>query len=136
MPFDKFLAERRRRMAAVVRDAMQRLADTSYEPHMEEGVRCPPPSKSSSCALWSTLTSCRRVARSLTALGQERQRRSFFPTVALYADGDRYDGLPELSDAVGIDGNPWFAWAAELPDGRVLLSVLRETYERDDPAPI
>jgi hypothetical protein len=44
----------------------------------------------------------------------------------LYADGEVYDGLLELSDAYEIDGNPWSLWSADLPDARVLLSVLRD----------
>jgi len=48
------------------------------------------------------------------------------PDGRLYADGETYDSLIELSEALGITGNPWSTWAAELADGRVLLSVLRD----------
>ena len=54
------------------------------------------------------------------------------PDGRLYADGETYDSLIDLSEAVGVSGNPWSTWAAELADGRVLLSVLRDAYADTD----
>ena len=54
------------------------------------------------------------------------------PDGRLYADGETYDSLIDLSEAVGVSGNPWSTWAAELADGRVLLSVLRVAYADTD----
>jgi hypothetical protein len=55
------------------------------------------------------------------------------PDGRLCAEGETYDSLLELSDAPGVGGNPWSAWAAELADGRLLLSVVREAYAGKDP---
>lgn len=54
------------------------------------------------------------------------------PDGRLYAEGETYDSPIELSEALGMSGNPWSTWAAELADGRVLLSVLREAYMDSD----
>jgi hypothetical protein len=54
------------------------------------------------------------------------------PDGRLYADGETYDSLIELSEALDVSGNPWSTWAAELADGRVLLSVLRDAYADTD----
>jgi hypothetical protein len=36
------------------------------------------------------------------------------PDGRLYAEGETYDNLIELSEALGVSGNPWSTWAAEL----------------------
>lgn len=47
----------------------------------------------------------------------------------MYADGEAYDSILELSEALGVTGNPWSIWAAELDDGRLRLNVIRDAYE-------
>ncbi|MGH8574427.1 MAG: hypothetical protein ACREX8_17890, partial [Gammaproteobacteria bacterium] len=67
--------------------------------------------------------------------GPGQQLAHVLPDGRLYADGETYDRLLELSDALDLTGNPWTLWAAELPDGRVSLHVLRETLDVDRPHP-
>ncbi len=62
----------------------------------------------------------------------ETRMAQVLPDGRLYAEGETYDSLIDLSEALGVTGNPWSAWAAELSDGRVLLSVLREAYADSD----
>ena len=64
--------------------------------------------------------------------GAQQNLAQVLPDRRLYADGETHDGLIELSQMVGIEGNPWSLLSVELDDGRVLLSVLREAYEQDD----
>ena len=136
MPFDDFLAERRRRMALVVRDAMARLADPSYEPQYAG----PPLAEKAEPVIAAELRALvdADVLPSGTTIvaGEEADANvaQVLPDGRLYADGETYDGLIELSEVLGLEGNPWSLWAAELADGRVVLSVLRETQNEGDRA--
>jgi hypothetical protein len=58
--------------------------------------------------------------------GPEQSVAQVLPDGRLYADGETYDGLIELSETLELDGSPWSLWSAELEDGRVALGVLRE----------
>ena len=63
--------------------------------------------------------------------GSGQQVAQVLPDGKLYSDGETYDGLAELSDVLGVEGNPWSRWSAELADGRILLRVLREAHVQD-----
>lgn len=127
MSFDDFLAERRRRMAIVVRDAMNLLTDPNYAPTYGEATDL------------ATAIADGHDLRALveadvlppgTAVvfgeGPGEVRAEVLSDGRLYADGDVHNGLLELSDAYGVEGNPWSQWSADLADARTLLSVLRE----------
>jgi hypothetical protein len=127
MGFDDFLADRRTRMAVVVRDAMRRLADPSYDPLYEAGPRVVPDSKEIELR---TLVDADVLPPGTTIVsgeGVEQAVAVVLPDGRLYSDGEIHDGLIELSETLGIEGNPWSAWAAELEESRVTLSVLRES---------
>jgi hypothetical protein len=128
MPFDEFLAARRKRMAIVVRDAMNRLADPSYEPRYTDPDGTAAPEQGVDTELRALVDA--DVLPSGTTIvaghGPGQNTAQVLPDGRLYADGETYDGLIELSEVLGIEGNPWFQWSAELEDARVVLGVLRE----------
>lgn len=130
MEFDAFLAERRGRMAAVVRDAFSLLKDHDYRPQYAQAQAAPVSPVTADVASVRALVESDRLPAGTTIVagkGPEQAVAQVLTDGRLYADGETYDGLLDLSAALGIDGNPWSAWSAELSDGRVLLSVLRET---------
>jgi hypothetical protein len=135
MHFDEFLAERRKRMAIVVRDAMSRLADPNYEPQYAAGpgpVVVTEPRVGAGPELRALVDA--DVLPSGTTIvtgdGAEQKVAQVLPDGRLYADGETYDGLIELSEVLALDGNPWSLWAAELADGRVVLGVLRDASDQ------
>lgn len=131
MSFDTFLVERRKLMAKVVRDAVARLADTSYEPEYAEGevqTSLTPPGDLRTLVDADVLPPGTSLVAGETP---EQLIAQVLPDGRLYTDGETYDGLVELSEAIGVEGNPWSRWSAELPDGRVQLTVLREAVESD-----
>lgn len=136
MPYEEFLVQRRKRMALVVRDALGRLADASYQP-------TPPPAAQEIMDEATPPSSLRELVdadvlpagTTLVASGGAQTRVAHvLPDGRLYADGDTYDSLIEVSEAFGLSGNPWSTWAAELADGRMRLSVLREAFSEHDVA--
>jgi hypothetical protein len=131
MSFEEFLAERRKRMAVVVRDALARLADGSYEPPYAVGGPTVAPEPSGAIEL-RALVDADVLPSGTTILagdGPEQNVAQVLPDGRLYADGETHDGLIELSEVLGLEGNPWSLWSAELADGRVVLGVLRESQQ-------
>ena len=127
MAYDAFLAQRRRMMANVVKDAFRRLAEPDHEPAYAPGeaVAAAPMSEPVLRQLLEgdlLVPGTQRVAEE----GGASRSAILLPDGRLYAEGESYDTLLELSDALGIDQNPWKAWVAELADGRATLGVLRE----------
>lgn len=134
MAFDDFLVERRKRMAIVVRDAMARLGDPAYEPHYAGMFREAEPAPVGGAVELRALVDADALPSGSTIVvgeGPEQSVAQVLPDGRLYADGETYDGLIELSEVLGLKGNPWTLWSAELADGRVLLAVLREAHEGD-----
>jgi hypothetical protein len=136
MGFDEFLAERRKRMAVVVRDAMARLADPGYEP-LYAGLGLTAPELGAEIGTELRALVDADVLPSGTTIvagddGSQQNVAQVLPDGRLYADGETYDGLIELSDVLSLEGNPWTLWSADLPDGRMVLAVLREAYEEVD----
>jgi hypothetical protein len=128
MSFDMFLAERRKRMAVVVRDAMTRLADPGYEPELARPEAVEPKGHDANADL-RDLVDADVLPSGTTILagdGADERVALVLPDGRLYADGETYDGLADLSEAFGLEGNPWALWSAELDDGRIALGVLRE----------
>lgn len=133
MTFDDFLADRRKRMAVVVRDAIARLFDPSYEPQYE-GAAVEVEPVSGSIELRALVDADVIPSGTTIVIGEAAEQRvgQVLPDGRLYADGETYDGLVELSEAFGVEGNPWSLWSAELADGRVRLNLLRDNYERGE----
>jgi hypothetical protein len=133
LSYDDFLAQRRKLMAQVVRDAVSRLADASYVPS--------PPAGAAEDALNLQASTVRQLVDAdllpagtmiVTRDAAQSQTAQVLPDGRLYADGEMYDTLIELSDRMELSGNAWSSWAAELPDGRVALNVLREAFDEHD----
>lgn len=82
---------------------------------------------------WSTPTYSHQEPPCSPATDLSSSSPTSCPTGALYADGETYDRLVELSDTLSLKGNPWAVWAAELPDGRVYFHVLRDTLDENRP---
>jgi hypothetical protein len=135
MPYEDFLAARRKLMAIVVRDALARLTDTSYQPAssapptIAAATEEPPPSSMRQLVDADLVPSGTTL---VTGGNGDTPVAHVLPDGRLYADGETYDSLIELSEALDVSGNPWSTWAAELADGRVLLSVLRDAYADND----
>lgn len=134
LSYDDFLTQRRRLMAQVVRDAVSRIADASYMPSlptpaMAEGVLDVPVSTVRQLVDADVLPAGTTI---VTRDAAQPQTAQVLPDGRLYADGEMFDTLLELSDSLQLSGNPWSTWAAELPDGRVALSVLREASDERD----
>lgn len=135
MAYDDFLAERRKRMARVVRDALGRLADSTYQPAASTPPAAVPEVQSPPSSL-RELVDADVVPQGTMLVAQGASATyaaQVLPDGHLYYDGEPYDSLIELSEALGLEGNPWSTWAAELADGRILLSVLRESYADGGP---
>jgi hypothetical protein len=134
MSYEEFLVARRKLMATVVRDALHRLTDMSYRPAsstpptLAATAEEPPPSSLRQLVDADLVPSGTTL---VTGGNGETQLAHVLPDGRLYADGETYDNLIELSEALDVSGNPWSTWAAELADGRVLLSVLRDAYADD-----
>ena len=135
MSYEDFLVARRKLMASVVRDALARLTEPSYEP-----APSPPPTLAATAEEQPPSSLRQLVDADLVPSGTtlvtggpaDTRVAQVLPDGRLYADGETYDSLIDLSEAVGVSGNPWSTWAAELADGRVLLSVLRDAYADTD----
>lgn len=133
LPFQEFLAQRRKRMAFVVRDATARLADPNYRPDYAAVSTTTTPTEASELRSLVDADLLPPGTTLITGDGPGQQLAHVLPDGRLYADSETYDGLLELSDALGCTGNPWILWAAELPDGRVSLHALRDTFDADRP---
>jgi hypothetical protein len=131
MAFDEFLVKRRKRMALVVRDALARLADPRYEPQYAASGQDIAPEYGTAVELGALVDA--DVLPSGTTIvagdGPGQKIAQVLPDGRLYADGESYDGLLELSEVLELEGSPWSMWSAELADGRVALSILREALD-------
>lgn len=139
MAFEDFLAERRKRMALVVRDGMTRLRDPGYKLKLVDlGPKGAPEAGAAPPIELRGLVDADVLPSGTTIMageGPEQSTAQVLPDGRLYADGETYDGLIELSEVLSLEGNPWWLWSAELADGRVLLGVLRETEDQGEQPP-
>ena len=130
LAYDRFLSERRKLMAGVVRGAFARLRAGDYAPEPSAGaVPTPAEREAAPPSLFELLD------RDLLPAGTQlvapaaavETLASVLPDGRVYLDGELYDDLGELSAAASLVGNGWTDWVADLPDGRVRLDVLRDT---------
>ncbi len=138
MPYDDFLVARRKLTASVVRDAIARLTDASYQPASSTPPTLAAATEEQPSSSMRQLVDADLIPSGTTLVtggATDIRVAHVLPDGRLYAGGETYDSLIELSEALGVSGNPWSIWAAELADGRVLLSVLRETYMDGDIGP-
>lgn len=133
LPFQEFLAQRRTRMALVVRDATARLADPHYRPDYAKPTTAPAPATTSELRSLIDADLLPPGTTLVTGDGPGQHLAHILPDGRLYADAETHDGLLTLSDALDLTGNPWTLWTAELPDGRISLHILRDTLDTDRP---
>jgi hypothetical protein len=135
MAYEDFLAERRKLMAIVVRDALARLEDVNYLPAVNGSSEADASGDRLPGSSLRDLVDADLIPSGTTLVTEDTgdvRVAQVLPDGRLYAEGDTYDGMLELSDALGVTGNPWSAWAAELDDGRLRLGVVREAYRDSD----
>jgi len=130
MPYEAFLAERRKLMAAVVRTAFGRLADQRYEPvYPAPGVPTAQPSPTRThyavrvadlidAGLLAPETVLINTADDVEARVRADGRIEF--------DGTAYDSPSGASDAAhGVSTNGWNYWLADTAAGLRSLAALR-----------
>lgn len=132
MGFDEFLIARRQLMARVVRDAFVRLTDATYVPTY--------PVAQVDTAVQSQMRSSERSLRDLIdgdllpagtllvgAGAEVGPVATVLPDGNVYMDGETYSSPSAAAAALrGYQVNGWDFWAAELPEGRVRLKILRD----------
>lgn len=132
MPYEDFLVERRKRMATVVRDALARLEDARYQPVVNASPALAATGEERPDSSLRQLVDADLIPSGTTLIAGsagDEQTAQVLPDGRIYADGETYDSILELSEALGVSGNPWSTWAAELDDGRLRLCVIRDAYE-------
>ena len=140
LPYDTFLAQRRRLMAAVVREAFGRLADVRYAPVY------PPPGKPAPTVAPTRVSYPVRVTHLLDAGLLNHGATLINPTDGVEAvvlpdgriefDSTAYDSPSGASDAAhGGSTNGWTYWHADTVEGLRSLATLRQELLADDGSP-
>ena len=138
--FDEFLTARRQLMARVVRDAFTRLTDANYVPtYPATQVGAAP-----ALQLGLSEVSLRDLIDSdvlpagtlLIGSGSESGPvATVLPDGNVYMDGETFSSPSAAATLVrGYQVNGWDFWAADRPEGRVRLKVLREQLAEGAPA--
>ena len=131
MDYDDFLQLRRKLMSDVVRRAFELLRSHTYTtpidvPHAGslEGSTSTATDPSLGDLLEGDLI---QPGVELIAVTEQGELvASVLPDGRVHFDEETFGSLLELNDSLGIEESPWQAWAADLPDGRVRLAVLRD----------
>jgi hypothetical protein len=128
MDYEIFLEKRRKLMADVVRRAFEVLKSDSYNPPVAEHGESELFESSREVSMSDFLDAgLLHPGVELSANGAEGEvLASILPSGMIFFDDDSYSSLYELSDAAGLTGSPWNNWTANLADGRVRLSALRD----------
>jgi len=141
LPYDTFLAKRRKLMAAVVRDAFARLAEPRYTPVY------PPPGAPAAAAPPTRVSYAVRVTDLLDAglVGHgavlvnptDGVEATVLPDGRIEFDGTAYDSPSGASDAAhGGATNGWTYWYADTAEGlRTLASMRQELLAGGDGPP-
>ena len=141
MPFEDFLAMRRGLMAQVVRDAFAQLTDPRYTPETPEIASAPQPSVliphgASSEVRFRDLIDADVLAPGITlqpSTGELDPVATVLPDGNVYMDGEAFESPSEAATSLrGEPTNGWDFWSADLPEGRIRLRVLRESYLQRD----
>lgn len=136
LSYPEFLAERRRRMAAVVRDAFAKLGDVAYEPVY------PAPTAAAPAGPAATTPSGHHRIIDLVAAGLLPVGTILTPTVDLpdvaatvdadgrvLLDGEAYETPSAAAHAAkGEPADGWTFWLADTPEGQRTLAAVRDEY--------
>lgn len=133
--YSEFLAERRRRMATVVRDAFAKLSDLAYAPVY------PQPTAGAATDAPVTAPAGHRVIDLVTAsllpVGTVLTPAVDLPDVAatlddegrIVLDGEAYDTPSAAAHAAkGEPADGWTFWVADTPEGQRTLATVRDEY--------
>jgi hypothetical protein len=134
MDYQAFLAERRRLMAQVTRDAYAKLSDHGYTPVYPEAGRLPGDDQPGGRAHYGVnladLIEAELLLPGSTLIPAQRDLDAIATVLPggkiAYAD-EIYNTPSGASDAAaGGSTNGWTFWIADTPDGRFTLAALRE----------
>jgi hypothetical protein len=98
-------------MVLVVRDATARLAEPNYRPDYADTITGAVLTEASELRSLVDTDLLPPGTTLAAGDGAGQQLAHVLPDGRLYADGETYDSLLELSDALGLSGNPWTLWA-------------------------
>lgn len=138
MSYDGFLDERRRLMADVVRRAFRLLGAEGYTTPTDATESLATVTRPSGTAIASARHGDPTLAdliendllpagTELVAATQEGELvASVLPDGRVHHENETYETLAELDETGGWSESYWQVWVADLPDGRVRLSVLRD----------
>jgi len=131
LPYDVFLAQRRKLMAAVVRTAFSRLADQQYSPVYPAPGK--PPVASAPARTHYAVRVLGLLDAGLLAPGailinpSDDVEATVMVDGRIEFDGVRYDSPSGASDAAhGVSTNGWAYWLADTADGLRPLAALRD----------
>jgi hypothetical protein len=106
LSFDDFLTARRKRMALVGKDAMTRLTDVIYKPdYAGPGVGAASDTDITEASELRSMVDADLLPSGITLVTGDEPEQHLAQVLLdgrLYADGETYDGLIELSDVLGF----------------------------------
>ena len=134
MNYQAFLAERRKLMAQVTRDAYAKLSDHGYTPVYPEAGRLRNDDQQGARAHYGVnladLIEAELLPAGTTLISAQRDLDAIATVLphGKIAYGDEIYNTPSgASDAAaGVSTNGWTFWIADTPDGRFTLAALRE----------
>lgn len=136
MEYDKFLQARRKLMADVVRRAFELLRSHSYTTPVDvpEATDTVAPFASTDTTLAQLMEEDLLPAGTELIASSEQGEivASVLPDGRVHFENETFDSLADLTESLGLAESPWQLWVADLADGRVRLSVLREQLGSDD----
>jgi hypothetical protein len=139
MDYQAFLAERRKLMGQVVKDAYAKLNEHGYTPVYPEAGQAPAGSGPGTAGSWThhgvhlaDLIAADLLPAGTTLLPAQRGINvvaTVLPDGKIAYDGEVYGSPSAASDAaVGGSTHGWAFWAADTPEGRFTLAALREEF--------
>lgn len=131
MDYEDFLQARRKLMADVVRRAFDLLRSHGYTTpkNVPSATPAADPSAPEVDATLADLIEAELLPAGTELIAMSDQgevRASVLPDGRVHYDDETFGTLLELSESLGLSASPWQAWAADLPEGRVRLAMLRE----------
>ncbi|MFN8075141.1 MAG: DUF262 domain-containing protein [Kineosporiaceae bacterium] len=134
LDYPTFLDQRRKLMAAVVRDAYEALRDGSFNPRYPEPSATPPPTAAVTRTSFG-VTLADLVAADLVPAGttlrlwNNEAKATVLPDGKLVVNDEVVSSLSAAAETVlGMSVNGWTYWVADTPDGAFSLSALRDAY--------
>ncbi|MFN8075135.1 MAG: DUF262 domain-containing protein [Kineosporiaceae bacterium] len=137
LDYPTFLDQRRKLMAAVVRDAYEALRDGSFDPRYPEPAAEPTLPDTGSARTHFGVSIPDLIAADLLPAGASLHPEggdgsvvaTVLPDGKLVVDDEVHGSASSAAEAVASGSlNGWTFWVAETPDGAFTLAALREAY--------